>query len=256
MIWVYALCSLVILLMAWRSARRLGENQTIPFSVCIALLVIYCVLTPLYFYLTGRKTILGDEGLFLFAGKDITNYYEKGMLFYLIANTFFVLGFLWKRYSFDGVSYIIDPENLAGLRWKAVLLYAVFFIIVVADIAISGINPWVLLTGHSDENLFGHQSITNSYYFRNCADSVITTIILYAYFKGKPGRLILLIIPAFVLFAIMGFRYRIILTILGLMLIYSANVSVNIRKWFLIGFSVMYFIFFITYNRWNFIAGR
>ncbi len=91
------------------------------------------------------------------------------------------------------------------------------------DIAISGINPLDILLGSADESLFGQESITNSYYFRNCADCIITTIVLFAYLKGNKYKVTAMTLLAFILFAIMGFRYRIILTILGLILVYGLD---------------------------------
>lgn len=258
MIWVYALTSLAVLVVGFINARHLGSSQMIPFRISVALLIIYCVLTPAYFYATGRKTIVGDQGLFMFTGKDITGYYEKGMLFHLIANVFFVFGFAWKRYSNPIEKFEIEPRNYAVLRRKAIWLYGFFFSIVLMDLVFSGINPLALLTGVSDEEIFGNENSTRSFYFRNCADCVVSTLIIYAFLQGKAWKLALLIIPAFVLFAIMGFRYRMIITILGIIIVSIANSSsaFNIRKWLFIGTSVMYFIFFITYNRWNFIAGQ
>ncbi|GAB3318868.1 hypothetical protein GCM10027299_10930 [Larkinella ripae] len=258
MIWMYIAGSSVVLLTAFQKTRRLGSGQTMPFAVCLILLLIYCVLTPTYFYLVGRKTIVGDQGLFLFTGKDITQYYEKGMLFHLIANVFFVAGFMWKWYPERLENLVVRQEAYRDLRRKTVGLYGVFFAIVLLDLLVSGINPIALLTGVSDEGIFLNEGSTRSFYFRNCADCLVTTIIIFSFLKGKPGKLALLIIPAFMLFALMGFRYRMIVTVMGVSIgsIMSSTTSFNVRKWAVIGCSVLYFIFFITYNRWNFIAGR
>ncbi|GAB3252250.1 hypothetical protein GCM10027347_11200 [Larkinella harenae] len=258
MIWIYMLVSLGVLIAGFINARRLSPTQTVAFSVCIILLLIYSVLTPLYFYLTGRKTIVGDQGLFLFTGKDITPYYEKGMLFHMIANVFFVFGFLWKRYPDSATTYEIKETDTPELRRKVVGLYLFFFAIVFVDLLISGINPLAIITGVSEESIFLNENSTRSFYFRNCADCIVTTIIVFAFLKGKPWKLALLLIPAFVLFAVMGFRYRMIITLLGIVIgsIASSSSDFNARKWLVIGCSLLYFVFFITYNRWNFIAGR
>lgn len=194
----------------------------------------------------------------MFTGKDITNYYEKGMLFHMIANVFFVVGFLWKRYPEATNSYEIKEGNHTDLRRKIVVLYLFFFGIVLIDLLISGINPIAVLTGVSEEGIFLNENSTRSFYFRNCADCIVTTIIVFAFLKGKLWKLALLIIPAFILFAVMGFRYRMIITLLGIIIgtIVSSSSNFNVRKWLAIGCSLLYFVFFITYNRWNFIAGR
>jgi oligosaccharide repeat unit polymerase len=165
---------------------------------------------------------------------------------------------MWRNYPIIGDNYKINPDNLAQLRQKTLLLYIVFLLIVLTDIVISGINPLALLMGTSENELFGNESITKSFYFRNCADCLVTTIILYSYLKGKFWKLGLLIIPAFILFAIMGFRYRMIITMMGLIIVHIAGSSTTFkfRRWTLVGISIMYFIFFITYNRWSFISGQ
>ena len=258
MIWLYIVTNLLALLAAFKITRRNYNSHMIPFALCIILLIIYCIFTPTYFYLTGRKTIIGDQGLFMFTGKDITKYYEKGMLFHLIANVCFISGFMWKRYLNSEGNHKINPADLFNLRRKTLVLYILFLTIVLTDLIISGVNPLALLMGTSEEELFGSESITKSFYFRNCADCLVTTIILYAYLKGKPWKLALLIVPAFILFAIMGFRYRMIITIMGLIIVYITDSSTNfkIKKWSIISISIFYFIFFITYNRWSFISGQ
>ncbi|WP_421826491.1 hypothetical protein [Larkinella sp.] len=229
-----------------------------PFAICLVLLSIYCLFTPTYFYLIDRQTSMGDDGLFLFTGKNITEYYEKGMLFYMTANALFIAGFIWKRYPMHSLRCRIKPEVISRLQNWSLFLYCLFFSIVFIDIAISGINPLDILLGSADESLFGQESITNSYYFRNCADCIITTIVLFAYLKGNKYKVTAMTLLAFILFAIMGFRYRIILTILGLILVYGLDTKTIIpfSRILLTSMALLYFIFFITYNRWNFIQGR
>ncbi|RRB14061.1 O-antigen polymerase [Larkinella knui] len=258
MIWLYIGINLITLIYAFMYVRRIGTRQVIPFVICLALLAIYCLFTPTYFYLVGRETSMGDDGLYQFTGKRISDYYKEGMFFYMIANMLFVFGFTWKQYKGSKISYSIQSDSIPYIQKKVLWLYILFFGIVCTDIFISGINPFNILLGSSDENLFGHQSITNSYYFRNCADCIITTIILFAYLKGNKYKIILMTLSAFALFAIMGFRYRIILTIIGLVLIYSLDEKYKLST-STVSFTsllLIYFIFFITYNRWNFIHGR
>ncbi|MGA0560261.1 O-antigen polymerase [Larkinella sp. VNQ87] len=258
MIWFYVLINAAVLLGAVQYMVKTGPRQIVPFALCIALLFIYCLITPVYFYAIDRQTPIGDEGLFAFVGKDIRGYYEKGMFFYMLANILFVFGFIWKKLAFDAELYKIREEGLLSLQKKVISLYGLFYLIVLTDIAVSGINPLTILVGSADESLFGHQSATNSYYFRNCADCIITTIVLFAYLKGKRHLLILITLMAFLLFVIMGFRYRIILTIIGLIMVYGMDIGskLSAKKVLLVSMTIFYFLFFITYNRWNFIYGR
>ncbi|WP_206513057.1 hypothetical protein [Larkinella soli] len=239
-------------------ARKQGFQSVMPFTVSLILLLVYSLLSPVFFYMTGRETPLGDDGVFRFVGKSISDYYELGMFLNLIANTHFIYGFVAMRRSVATKGHELRPTSLPSLRLQTIGLYLLFTGIVLADLFISGLNPLDILFGSADEDLFGAESATNSHYFRNCADCLITTIILFAYMQGRRSQLLLLMIPAFVLFALMGFRYRIILTLLGLLIVYGSRSTFvgNIRHWAAIGFGLAYFILFITYNRWNFIAGH
>src|SRR5919202_1667731 len=133
----------------------------------------------------------------------------------------------------------------------------IFMIVVISDITVSGINVLDILFGQSTDSLMSSQSITNTYYFRAFADSIITTLVLYAYLDGKPLRVLGLLIPAFILFALLGFRYRIILTLLGLVIVYLTNKNIRLTtgRWVAISLTFLYIVFTITYNRWFVITG-
>ena len=257
MIWLYALVNAFFLLWGFRYARRVGYRTVIPFVVSLALLLIYCLITPVCFYLLGRETATGDAGYFRFVGKRITDYYEPGMLAYMIANGCFVAGFRCRHKAESiAVGLLPAPASLPRLRWFVIGLYAVFMGVVLTDIGISGINVSAMLLGNSEERLMTSQSATNTYYFRAFADSIITTIILYAYLNGSRLKLFLLIVPAFGLFALLGFRYRMILTVLGLVLVYFQHgTKINKWRWAGVGLALLYFVLAITHNRWLFITG-
>ena len=257
MIWLYALVNALLLLWGFRYARRVGYRTVIPFVVSLALLLIYCLITPIGFYLLGRETATGDAGYFRFVGKRITDYYEPGMLAYMIANGCFVVGFR-HRHEVESVAVglLPAPTSLPRLRRLVIGLYVVFMGVVLTDIILSGIDVLDMLLGNSNDRLMTSQSVTNTYYFRAFADSIITTIILYAYLNGSWLKLFLLIVPAFVLFALLGFRYRMILTVLGLVLIYfQYGTKINGWRWAGVGVALLYFVLTITHNRWFFITG-
>lgn len=259
MIWLYAIVNALILWWGFRYARRVGYRTVIPFVVSLVLLLVYCLLTPMCFYATGRETATGDAGYFRYVGKSITDYYEIGMLAYLIANGCFVVGFVRNHKAESGVAGSeVAALSLPRLRRFVVVLYVLFTGIVLADLLISGISVIDVLLGQSDESLRASQSATNTYYFRAFADSIITTIVLYAYLRGSRLTLTLLIVPAFVLFALLGFRYRMILTVIGVGLIYLARHGTNINGWRWVGVGVvlLYFVGTITYNRWFFVTGH
>jgi hypothetical protein len=257
MIWLYGIINALTLAWGFRYARRVGYRTVVPFVVSLALLLVYCLITPLGFYLTGRETATGDGGYFRFVGKRITDYYEPGMLAYMIANLSFLMGFLRSHTVDSGVVQTLSAASMPSLRRLVVWVYVACLCIVLADVILSGINLFDVLLGSADENLMASQSASNTYYFRAFADSIITVLVLYAYLNGSRRNLILLLIPAFVLFALLGFRYRMILTALGLLLVYGLRYGAKINGWRWVGISValLYFVFTITYNRWFFITG-
>jgi len=69
-----------------------------------------------------------------------------------------------------------------------------------------------------------------SYYFQNLADSLIVLILMYYYFNTNKFIFAILIILNFPLFLVLGFRYRLILTIFGLALIYIIQNKIAIRN--------------------------
>ncbi|GAB3553625.1 O-antigen polymerase [Spirosoma fluminis] len=257
MIWVYALLNALTLGWGFRYARQVGLRQVIPFVVCLALLLIYCLITPMAFYVSDRETVTGDSGAFQFVGKSIRAYYEPGMLAYLLANFCFVTGFTCKKLPLVEKEPGLDAASLASIRRVTVGLYALFMMIVLGDIAVSGINVLDVLLGQSTDSLMTSKSVTNTYYFRAFADSIITTLVVYAYLNAKPLRLLALLVPAFILFALLGFRYRIILTLLGLVLVFGMNQRVpgTVWRWGGLGLALLYVVLTITYNRWFFITG-
>ncbi|MBC3786082.1 hypothetical protein [Spirosoma utsteinense] len=257
MIWLYALVNGLALLWGARYAWRVGLRTVIPFAMCLALLSVYCLLTPVCFYLMGRETVTGDAGYFRYVGKNIAAYYETGLFAYMVANLCFVGGFVAHHKPEETVSQVLPASCLPALRRFVVLLYGLFMAIVLVDIRLSGVSLVDVFLGTSEQALFSAPSVSNTYYFRAFADSIITTLVLYAYLGGRRSRLIALVVPAFVLFALLGFRYRLILTVLGLLLVYLFRPGrrINGWRWAWVSVTLIYFLLMITYNRWFVITG-
>jgi oligosaccharide repeat unit polymerase len=123
---------------------------------------------------------------------------------------------------------------------------------------LAGINPLkILLSSGSDETLFGAETTSN--YLKNFADSLITLLLFLFLFKLDKKFFIPILIVGLVLFSLMGFRYRIILTLMGMAFIqyWQFGISKKMLTTYIIGFvCFVYFIFFITYNRFELVAGK
>ncbi|NOT36007.1 MAG: hypothetical protein HOP11_01355 [Saprospiraceae bacterium] len=230
-----------------------GLWKNLIFTFSWLLYSIYYFLTPWYFYSIGRSSIWGDDVGYQGVGENISDYYDEGLLYYGIANLLFLLGFFFitKEKKFDKPIVIHkDNKNLA------LVLFIICTGLVIVNFLLSGIDLLDIVRGSSDENLFGASGATN--YLKNFADSMITCIIICYVAKVDKRTLLVLVLVSFFLFALMGFRYRIIMTILALLLLAIYNYKFSIRQIIrpaIIGIAVLYFFVFITVNRYPLIIG-
>ncbi len=230
-----------------------GFRKHILFAFSWVIFTIYYFITPLYFYSIDRKTIWGDSYSFYGVGEIITDYYDDGFLFFGLAHLFFFLGYFFVTAkttikSFD--SHVFKKNRI-------VLITVLCFLIVYFNFAYTGISPLDVLLGISEESLFG--AVGESNYLRNFADSLITCLIICVFVKVDKRFIYIMSFVSFVLFLLMGFRYRIIICLLGFILLYLFKTKIEIKKVIkpMILFSfIMYFILFITVNRYNLILGK
>lgn len=236
-----------------------GFRKNILLSLSWSIFIIYYFLTPLYFYSQGRSTIFGQKGAYHGLGTVILEYYDEGFLYYGIANLLLLLGYWILPVKSNASSQEdLHPETFKNAHNWIRYLYFSCVLIVIGNLIASGINPLDVIFGETgDASLFGAQTASN--YLRNFADSIITCILLAAYFKLPRKQLIVGVLFSFFLFALMGFRYRIIVSLMGLIFIYLFRNKISIAKvlpTLFGGLTILYFILFITVNRYNLIFGR
>ncbi|MEO6190181.1 MAG: hypothetical protein ABIO44_07255 [Saprospiraceae bacterium] len=230
-----------------------GLRENLIFGFSWLMFTIYYFLTPWYFYSIGRRTIWGDDVGYQGVGEDIYDYYDEGLLYYGIANLLFLLGFFF-------ISKYKQHFKIKKFRDNKSLIVVISFIclgLVILNFGLTGFSIIDIIKGNSDETLFGATGASN--YLRNFADSLITCLILCYVIKVDKRILIALYLISFILFALMGFRYRMIMTIFGVLLIILFNYEFRIKnkiKPIIVTGGILYLILFITVNRYPLIVGH
>jgi hypothetical protein len=220
--------------------RKGGWNRNLVYLWTLIVYTIYLFITPIYYYLTELNIIIGT---------DITEYYGLGFFFNTIALICFILGYWVKgreaadNWNKEEKFFIAHPKRLI-----AILFYS-FYGIVLLNLAAGGANIQQVFVGNE---VLGLGASGGSYFLQNFTDSLICVIIL-AYFFGIPTRTLLIWIGiSFFLFSLLGFRYRILLSLFGILFIYLYKNKVSVRQVLVggaMGLIFFYGIMFSTENR-------
>lgn len=238
--------------------RNGGIKQNLPFAFSWLIFIVYHFITPLYFYLSGRETIWGDEDTNRNVGVDISDYYFIGMNYYAIANLCFILGYLvLTRKVMPVLSPLKYTLPMDKLRVGVIVSFLICFSLVLFNFLNEGLNPILILFGDTQNEIAGITATSN--YLKNFSDSIIALLIMAYFYKVKKPVFYLMVVAGFLLFVLMGFRYRIILTLIGMLsisLYMMKGRRFMILRYSLVGVVVLYFMFFLTYNRFVFTRGE
>ena len=211
-IYLIILFNLIVYVAGWVFVLLNGLRKHVVFAFSWFIFSIYYLLTPLYFYSKGRATIWGDQGAFLGVGENILEYYDEGFLYFGFASLSFLLGYFFIRHR----EFVQSGFNFNFSKPLLYWLFGIFFFLVMLNFILSGVNPIEVLTGNSEETLFNAKGGSN--YLRNFADSLVSCLVIGFLIKIDRKYWLLFVIVSFVLFAMMGFRYRIIMTVIGVLL--------------------------------------
>lgn len=220
------------------------DNKSIFFIFIILVQYFYLINTPLH------NVIISD---FYAVNKYIKDIYPFGFFIIFFHLFIFIISYLYfKNKKISTKKYFYDISNKKILI-TFLFLYSIIFINTLSG----GINLIDILKGKDVGSTLGLKG--TSYYLQNFADSLITLIIASFVIKLNKLTLFLIIFLSFILFLILGFRYRIILTIFALLIyfFYTRNlVLLDFLKIMFLTFSFFYFIFFITSNRSSFFTQK
>jgi len=217
-----------------------GWNRNLIYLWTLIIHIQYTLFTPLFFYNEGKATLNGT---------DITQYYGLGTFYNLLAMVFFVIGYwiiglkLKGKWNNQPTQQLINP-----LKWISILFYF-FYALIIINMSLGGINVAQVYFGNESVGL-GAQGAT--YYIQNFTNSLITLIILAFLFDLPKRTLIFWIVISFFLFSILGFRFRILLTLFGLSFVYLYKYKIHLKQ-IIIGIVLvlffMYLVMFSTENR-------
>lgn len=233
--------AIVLLIGFSTGVRNGGFIRHLPYLFSLFVIAVYGLITPFFFYNTGFFTIIGT---------DISNYYGAGIAFNLLATVCFVVGY-WVNTNRLEKWRTPMLRTLSRPEFNITILFLVFFGISLINLALGGVNLAKVVTG---SEVVGLGASGATYYLQNFTDSIITIILLAYLYNVPKKKLLAFIIFSFFLFSLLGFRYRIILTLFGLLFIYLYKHKVTVRQIFgaiTLGLVFFYAIMVSTVNRWQ-----
>lgn len=232
---------LVITFLIFLRAGIKGEKwrNNVVFTWTLLVYLQYVLFTPLYFYINGRTSIIGTY---------ITDYYATGFFCSWLAIISIGIGYFIKKYPQKQV--VQQYEKVIENPEKAIsILFYVTYGIVLGNMALGGINIQNVFLG---SDVVGLGAEGASYYLQNFTDSLVTILLLAFLFNFPRKKILLWLALSFFLFSILGFRYRIILTLFGILLILILRKKITTQMvigGFLLAVFFMYVIMFSTANR-------
>jgi hypothetical protein len=213
------------------------------------------------YYLTLAPVVSGFEEDFLLYTKgwgnsvDIGGTFDFGMLMLIIHFICYTIGyFLVIRVRDTGAKdYSALPERQEIGRAIGKSIFYVFLVlygIIFLNTLAGGINLIDIFMGTYGKPTLGLRGYT--YYLQNFADSLITLLVAALFFQIKPRYFRIMLMLAIPLFLVLGFRYRIILVVFGLGMIYLRDNRITLVPFlkalsFVIVF--LYSMLLLTYNR-------
>jgi oligosaccharide repeat unit polymerase len=223
-----------------------GIRNNIFHIFIIAVQFLYFFNTPQHYY--------GIESWKAF-NVDVRDYFEVGFAQIGIHLFCYLLGYatlsrkINNKYP-EQLTEII-PEYSNFVSKKVVSVFVILFAIIFLNTLYTGINLIDVVMGKFDRPTLGLKGGT--YFLQNFADSLITLLIAAYYFKVKKSSFFWMILVAFALFLILGFRYRLLLSIFGFGMVYMLKNRIRLIafvKYAMVGFVAFYFVIFISFNRY------
>ena len=226
-------------------SARGGWNRHLCYFWSLIILLQYTLVTPLFFYLNGRKTIIGS---------DISHYYGIGFFFNWLALLSFIIGYWIMPYS-RKERWNNDPGSPRPNMKKIlnILFYSIYAIVLI-NMAVGGVNIRNVFLGNEQLG-FGASGAT--YYFQNFTDSLITILLLAYLYKIPRTSFVIWLLASFFLFSLLGFRYRILLTLFGILFIFFYRNRPNVTQITIgvfVSLAFYYVIMFSSVNRFALIT--
>jgi hypothetical protein len=186
---------------------------------------------------------------------DIENIFDFGMLMIVLHFVCYTVGYFLMFSNrpahvkdFSSPSHRLNVKNtMEGcVFYLFVFFYMVIFLNTLAG-DVNLINVFLGLYGKATLGLRGY-----TYYLQNFADSLIVLLIAGYYFRIRSLYFWIMVFLAVPLFLVLGFRYRIILFVLGICIIFLRDHKISLLNLFkVLGFVVLfvYSMLVLTQNR-------
>jgi hypothetical protein len=213
------------------------------------------------YYIILAPVITGiEEDFFIYSigwesTVDIGGIYDFGLMMIVVHFTCYTIGYLFviKVRDDQGIDYSVLPQRQVigqaigkHIYYVFIALYSVIFLNTLAG----GINLIDIFMGTYGKPTLGLRGYT--YYLQNFADSLITLLVAALFFKIKKRYFRIMLMLAIPLFLVLGFRYRIILVVFGLGMIYIRDNPVRllpVLRALLFVIIFLYSMLLLTHNR-------
>ena len=208
--------------------------------------IIYLFTTPVAYFI--KKYYIAFE-------MDVKDYFGIGFFQILLHLLFYNFGyFLFIRNKNRKIYYTdFKLRFQIGIQIEKtifILFILAYFAVFINTLSV-GINLIDVFVGKFGDPTMGLKG--GSYYIQNLADSLIGFIVVAFYFKIKKRYYFLMLFFSMPLFLILGFRYRIILSFFGIIIIYIYDKGLNFKsiiKYLLIFLIALYSLLLLTHNRY------
>lgn len=202
--------------------------------------IIYLFNTPFHRFMIDDYVIITE---------NVKDYFPFGFSMIFLHVVIFNLCYFLTYSNYRKLKYVSEVEELK-VRTTIVRVFAVLFTLIFLNTLAGGVNLVDVVLGKTDTATLGLPGVT--YYIQNFADSLITLLVAAYIFKVKRRHQILMFVLGMILFIILGFRYRILLTVFAIVLyhIYSKGIKARLFvQYALFGLVFLYSLLFLTYNR-------
>ena len=236
----YSFCIILIFCIGIIVVIALGVKKHYLYLFVTGAQIIYLFNTPFHSFLIEDYKIVNV---------NVRDYFPFGFSLILLHVAIFNLCYFLTFANYRKLIFINEvDEDL--MRKRIVRLFAVLFTLIFLNTLAGGINLIDVVLGKTDTTTLGLPGAT--YYIQNFADSLISILVAAYIFKVKRRHQILMFVLGFMLFIILGFRYRLLLTVFAIVLYQLYNNGIKARlflKYLLFVFVFLYSLLFLTYNR-------
>ncbi|QXM10366.1 hypothetical protein KP002_04415 [Geomonas subterranea] len=237
--------TLIFLLAFGAAFWKGGARNHVFYIFVLAVQAYYLFLCPVVYF---------NAGQFYAVNAYVARYFGIGLLQILLHLCFFLIGY-WivnkgRRLPPDGDLDFPPPDCREMMRYRVVGLFAFLYLVIFFNTLSEGFNLIDIIVGKVEENTMGLKG--GSYFLQNFADSLITLVIAAYYYRIGGRYVTAMTLVAFPLFLVLGFRYRLILTIFGLFMAYIHRKGISkarVLSYLTVVVVFLYFVMFLTLNR-------